>query len=65
MLCTSRAASFTSAPRITAIGMMAMTMQTSMVSAAARVDPMPKRRSKTTCSGWKMIARITAQKTAP
>ena len=41
-----------------------MTMQTMTLSAAARLLPLPKRASKRRWSGWKMIARMTAQKTA-
>ena len=42
-----------------------MTMQISTDRIAARLLPAPNRRSSITCSGWKMIARITAQNTAP
>ena len=49
---------------MTAIGMIAITMQTTTLSAAARLLPLPKRRSNRRWSGWKMMARITAQNTA-
>ena len=45
--------------------MMAMTMQTSTLTPAARLLRAPSRRSKARCSGWKTMARITAQNTAP
>ena len=61
---TSFAPSLTSEPKITAIGMIAITMQTTTLSAAARLLPLPKRRSNRRWSGWKMMARITAQNTA-
>ena len=46
-------------------GMIAMTMQTPSERKAARLLRGPNRRSSARCSGWKTMARITAQNTAP
>ena len=62
---TSSVPSRTSAPTMSVIGMIAITMQTSTLRKAARLLRGPKRYSKLRCSGWKTMARITAQKTAP